>query len=416
MHCRTSPPVCQHGVLQNPQRPDPPRVPVGRARTRLVTAPRLRPANHPKPTPGLRGLRRSASRVWAVAIERSSDFRTCTTVRSVERSRSPRRPHSTMIAASGAALPAITFHGVMDRTAPCRRSDSAGSACDVGDEPVEVRVMPRPFRRRGPRWKEARGRLRLTRGRRPASPRRPCRLARCSWPATRRGALPGSAARARDQLCALDDLAGRPEARGRRDREPRPQVWRRQPGELADGARGRTRVPRGAPDAPRAAVAAPRGWGAVRRTAACSRRSARTRKRLRGFSRRDHVLVDPPDLVHVQGLDPAGRVPRAALERDLAVASDPLEDRVGLRRRALDGRGQQLVVLEALDAVDRYPYRVGVEACRARSPERRGGRERGGSWLGTDRPGAIPPTHTCFRRLTSRRRPVTRTRSSRTSW
>ena len=49
---------------------------------------------------------------------------------------------------------------------------------------------------------------------------------------------PDQSARARDQLCALDDLAGRPEARGRRDREPRPQVWRRQPGALADGPRG----------------------------------------------------------------------------------------------------------------------------------------------------------------------------------
>ena len=47
----------------------------------------------------------------------------------------------------------------------------------------------------------------------------------------------------------------------------------------------------------------------------------------------------------MQGLDPAGRVPRAALERDLAVASDPLEDRVGFRRRALDGPGQQIMVL-----------------------------------------------------------------------
>ena len=147
-------------------------------RTRLVTAPRLRPAHHPKPTRWLRAFAGRPAGRWRSSG--SSDLRTCTTVRSVERSRSPRRPHSTMIAASGAALPAITFHGVMDRTAPCRRSDSAGSACDVGDEPVEVRVMPRPFRRRGPRWKEARGRLRLTRGRRPASPRRLRRPARFS--------------------------------------------------------------------------------------------------------------------------------------------------------------------------------------------------------------------------------------------
>ena len=232
VHCRTSPPVCQHGVLQNRQRSDPP--PVGRAQTRLVTAPRLRPANHPKPDSGASGLRRSASRVWAVAVERPSDFRTCTTVRSS----GPARRVVPMIAASGAALQAITFHGVMDRTAPCRRSDSEGSACDVGDEPVEVRVMPDRSGGAGRDAREARGRPATHSRTVVASRRRPRRPARCPLACHQARSLAGPAARARDQACALDDLAGRPEARGRRDRERRPLVWRRQPGEPADGARG----------------------------------------------------------------------------------------------------------------------------------------------------------------------------------
>ena len=104
----------------------------------------------------------------------------------------------------------------------------------------------------------------------------------------------------------------------------------------------------------------PRVIGGPPRNRLDPRPCLRPRNRLKS-ARRDDVLVDPADLVHVQHRpDVAGRVPGETIERDPAVATDALERRVGLRRRVPDARGQQLVVLEALDAVDRDPCGVGL--------------------------------------------------------